>query len=199
MIKIIWASSHHGQRLRGCQFPPIRLQETKNLASPPFTLEAKSPKAATLQNAYMAILFYQGDKVSKEVWFRQDWKPKLWSRGNQFLSLNKKIKADKILAVRLEGLLWAGNKVGCSFFFWTLGLAFGGFTIWPSKSRGSRSSWPKVWTLGFRFWRLHTLCPAVGSNSYIIRVIFSPFIWTLNKVWPFNPTACQQKFGHSIP
>jgi hypothetical protein len=25
-------------------------------------------------------------------------------------------KSDKILAVRLEGLFWAGNRVGCSFF-----------------------------------------------------------------------------------
>jgi hypothetical protein len=31
-------------------------------------------------------------------------------------------KNDKILAVRVEGLFWAGNKVGRSFFLWTLEL-----------------------------------------------------------------------------
>jgi hypothetical protein len=34
-----------------------------------------------------------------------------------------------------------------------------------------------------------TLCPTEGSNSYILLAIFSPFIWTFNKVWPFNPMA----------
>jgi hypothetical protein len=34
-----------------------------------------------------------------------------------------------------------------------------------------------------------TLCLAEGSNSYIFLATFNPFFWTLNKVWPFNPTA----------
>jgi hypothetical protein len=42
-----------------------------------------------------------------------------------------------------------------------LGLAFGGFT----------------------------LCMAEGSNYYILLVIFNPFLWIINKVWPLNPTA----------
>jgi hypothetical protein len=29
------------------------------------------------------------------------------------------------LAVRLEELFWAGSKVGCSFFFWTLDFGLG--------------------------------------------------------------------------
>jgi hypothetical protein len=61
----------------------------------------------------------------------------------------------------LKRLFWARSKVGCSFFLWTLGLAFGSFT----------------------------LCPAEGSNSYILLTIFNLFLWTLNKVWPFNPTT----------
>jgi hypothetical protein len=76
---------------------------------------------------------------------------------------HKKSKIDMILAVRLEGLLGQGIKVGCFFFKWTLGLAFGGFT----------------------------LSLAEGSNSYIVLVNFNPFLWTLNKVWPFNPTTSQ--------
>jgi hypothetical protein len=86
-------------------------------------------------------------------------------------------KFGKFLAVRLRGLFWAGNKVGCSFFLSTLDLTFGGFT----------------------------LCPVEGSNSYILKAILSPFLWTLNKVWPFNPTAsrlgrpeCEVALSHHI-
>jgi hypothetical protein len=32
----------------------------------------QSPKAVALQNAYMAVLFYQGDGLSKEVWVGQE-------------------------------------------------------------------------------------------------------------------------------
>jgi hypothetical protein len=58
----IRVASHYDRRSRGCQFPPIKLQETKNLASRPFTLKAKvqSPKAIAIQNVYMAILSDQG-------------------------------------------------------------------------------------------------------------------------------------------
>jgi hypothetical protein len=38
---LLRAASDYGQRLRGCRSPPIKLQETTNLASRPFTLEAK--------------------------------------------------------------------------------------------------------------------------------------------------------------
>jgi hypothetical protein len=57
-------------------------------------------------------------------------------------------KTDKILAIRLEGLFWVENKVGCSFFLWTLGLAFNDFT----------------------------LCPAEGSNSYRFPDTFNPLL-----------------------
>ena len=52
----------------------------------PSTLHTKgqSPKAIVLQNAYMTILFDQGNGLSKEVWVGQEWKPKMWSRGHQF-------------------------------------------------------------------------------------------------------------------
>ena len=51
-----------------------------------------------------------------EVQVRQEWKPKLRSRGRRFFfHLKKKQIIDKILAVRLEELFWARNKVGRSF------------------------------------------------------------------------------------
>jgi hypothetical protein len=46
----------------------------------------------------------------------------------------RKSNIDKILAINLEKLFWVGNKVECSFFLWTLGLAFGGFISFPAKS-----------------------------------------------------------------
>ena len=44
--------------------------------------------------------------------------------------IKKKKEINKILAVRLEGLFWTGNKLGCSFrrWVWTLGFAFRSFT-----------------------------------------------------------------------
>jgi hypothetical protein len=108
----------------------------------------------------MAILFYQGDGLPMEVWVGWEWKPKLWLRGCWILFI-KKSNIDKILVVRLEGLFWTDNKAVWSFFLWTLGLAFGVFTQGPTE----------------------------GSNSYILLAISSMFLWTLNKVWPFNPTA----------
>jgi hypothetical protein len=75
----------------------------------------------------MAVFFfYQGNNLSKEVWVGHEWKPKLLSRGHGFFfHKNKIIHVDKILAVRLEGLFWTRSKMGCSFFLWTLGSAFG--------------------------------------------------------------------------
>jgi hypothetical protein len=71
---------------------------------------------------------------------------------------------------------------------WDAPLAFGGFTLCPTKLRGCGSSWPKVWTLDLAFGGF-TLCPTKGTTYCILLVIFSPFLWTLNKVWPLNPTA----------
>jgi hypothetical protein len=58
----------------------------------------------------MALLFDQGDELSKEVWVGQEWKPKLWSRGCQLIftkkQKNKKIIINhKILIVRLGGVI----------------------------------------------------------------------------------------------
>jgi hypothetical protein len=39
---------------------------------------------------------------------------------------------------------------------------------------------------GLGLWRLHTMR---GSTYYILLIIFSSFLWTLNKVWPLNPMA----------
>jgi hypothetical protein len=59
---------------------------------------------------------------------------------------------------------WRGclvrNKVGCSF----------GFGIWAWPLEASHYARPK-------------------TPLTILLDVFSPFLWTLNKVWPFNPTA----------
>jgi hypothetical protein len=121
-----------------------------------FTLWPKSKGHRNLK----WLLFEKGDIVLKE-WVGWEWKPKLWLRGRWFLFIKKSI-IDKILAIRLEGLFWAWNKVGCSF----------GFELWAWHLE---ASW--------------ILCPAEGSNYYTLLAIFSIFIWTLNKVCPLNPAA----------
>jgi hypothetical protein len=73
-----------------------------------------------------------------------------------------------------------------------------GFGLWPWPLKASHFGRPsqeamgvhgqRVWTLVFAFGAFR-LCPAEGFNSYILLVIFNPIIWTLNKVWPFYPTA----------
>jgi hypothetical protein len=78
------------------------------------------------------LLFEEGDGLSKEVWVRRKWKPKLWSRGCQFLLIKKSI-IDKILAVRSKRLFWTRNKVGYSFGFGLWALAFGDFTLCPAE------------------------------------------------------------------
>jgi hypothetical protein len=123
----------------------------------------------------------------KEVWAEWEWKPKLWSKSRQLFSLNNQSLTRSWL-LDWRDCFGQTNKHGRSSGVCTLGLAFGGFTLWPSKLRGSGSSWPKVWTLGLNFGGL-TLCLAEGFNYYILLAIFNPFLWTLNKVWPLNPTA----------
>ena len=141
------AASHYGRRSRGRRFPPIRLQETKSLASRPFTLRPKSKGRRNLK----CLLFEEGDGLSKEVWVGREWKPKLWSRGRRFFFIKKSI-IDKILAVRLEGLFWARNKVGCSF----------GFGLWAWPLEASHYARPKApitifyWLFSAHFFGLST-------------------------------------------
>jgi hypothetical protein len=142
-------TSHYGQRSRGHWFPPIILQETKNLASRPFTLEAK------VQSPSLSKISTWQYFLTKAMDFRR----KSESAMNKNPNYGQEVvdyflyfffaKTNKILVVRLEGLYWTWNKVGCSFFLWTLGLSFNGFTLWPSKPRGHGQR--------FGLWRLHTM------------------------------------------
>jgi hypothetical protein len=67
----------------------------------------------------------------------------------------------------LEGLFWARNKWD---FLWvgTLGLAFGGFTLWLSKLRGHGIHGKRLdFGLGLGGF---TLCLAEGSDHFILLV-----------------------------
>jgi hypothetical protein len=75
-------------------------------------------------NSYLS-LFEEGDGFMKKVWVGREWKPKVWLRGYRFSFIKKSI-INKILAIRLEGLFWARNKVGCSFGF--------GLWAWPLET-----------------------------------------------------------------
>jgi hypothetical protein len=88
-----------------------------------------------------------------------------------------------------EGLLWARNKVGCSFKF--------GLLAWPLEaSHYGGPSWEAVGVHGQRFglwaWPLeasHYARSKVPITKLYWLYVSSPFLWTLNKVWPLNPTA----------
>jgi len=85
-----------------------------------------------------------------------------------------------ILAIRLKGLFWAGQNV----WDWTLDLAFGGFTIWLSKSSGRKGSWPKGLDFGLGLWRLHTMPDRRLKFLFFISTYF---------------VELSTKFDHSIP
>jgi hypothetical protein len=171
------ATSHYGRKSRGRRFPRIKLQETKSLASRPFTLWPKSKGRRILK----WLLFEEGDGRSKEVWVGREWKPKLWTRGRRFLFIKWSI-IDKILAVRLEGLFWARNKVACSFEF--------GLWAWPLEaSHFGRPSREAMGVHGQRFglctWPLeasHYAQLKAPLTIFYWLCIFSSYLWTLNKV-----------------
>jgi hypothetical protein len=103
-------------------------------------------------------------------------------------SHTKKSKNDKILAVRLEGMFWAGNKVDCSFFMWTLGLAF--WRLRPMAIQVERP-WEfmaKGLDFGLTLWKLHTMHGRRLQFLYYIDNLFSAHFVGLST-----------KFDHSIP
>jgi hypothetical protein len=75
---------------------------------------------------------------------------------------------DKILAVSLEGLFWVGDKVSVCVCV----------CVCVKASQCARPKAP----IPIFDW----LC------------IFRPILWTLNKVWPFNPMASLGLGGHSM-
>ena len=77
--------------------------------------------------------------------------------------------------------------MGCSFGF--------GLWAWPLEAHIIAVEVERPWKFmakgldfGIGLGRL-TLYPVEGSTYYILLAIFSSFLWTLNKVWPLNPTA----------
>jgi hypothetical protein len=91
----------------------------------------------------------------------------------------------KILAVRLQGTLWARNRVGCSFEF---GVGLGLWRLHTKlqlfELRGRGSSWPRVWTLSLTFGGF-TLYPAKAPLT-IFYWLFSAHFFRIST-----------KFGHS--
>ena len=133
-------------------------------ASRPF---AVWPKSKGCRN-FKRLLFEEGDKLSKEVWVGQEWKPKLWSRGHRFL-FNKKSIINKILAIRLEGLFWTRNNVDAP-----LGLDFG-LGLWRLHTMTVQVKRPwefmaKGLDVGLGLGL--TLCPAEGSTYYILLAMY---------------------------
>jgi hypothetical protein len=67
---------------------------------------------------------------------------------------------EKILAVRSKGLFWAGNEMGRSFFLWTLGWAFGSFTLYSI------------------LWKLHTILNSLDSQQSLTIQSHGLSTWT---------------------
>ena len=112
-------ASNYSRRSRAVNF---HQSDCKKPRIWPRDLSHYRPKSKGRRN-FKCLFFYQGDGLSKEVWVQHEWKPKLWSRGHRFFFI-KNSNIGKILAFIFEGLFWTRNKVGCSFFLWTLGSAF---------------------------------------------------------------------------
>jgi hypothetical protein len=159
------AASHYHLRSRGRQFPPIRLQETKNLVSRPFTLEAKVQRPSLSQ---MPPWYYFLTKVTnsqRKFGLDRIENPNYGQEAVNFSTL-KYNSLTTSCPLDWRGCFGQGIKWGCSFCLWTLGLAFGGFTLWPSKLRGRGSSWPNVWTWALPLEASHYAWPK-ASNSCI--------------------------------
>jgi hypothetical protein len=107
------------------------------------------------------LFFEERDGLSKEVWVIWEWKPKLWLRGHRFFSLKNQLLTRSWL-LDWEGYFKQGIKWDASFGF--------GLWAWPLEASN--------------YAQLKAPLPI-----FCWLYIFSPFLWTLNKVWPLNPTA----------
>jgi hypothetical protein len=96
---------------------------------------------------------------------------------------HKKSNINKILALDWRGCFGKGIKWDPPSFFWTLGLAFGGFALWLSKSRvhGQRF---RLWT-----WPLET------SHYARPKAPIPIFYW----LFLAHLFGLSTKIGHSIP
>jgi hypothetical protein len=155
------ATSHDNRRSRGHQFPPIKLQETKNSASRPFTFEAKLQRPSfSKMPTWQYFITKTMDSRRK---FESD------GNGNQTTVERPSI----FFSSKNQKLTWS----------------------WPLDWRGcfeQRIKWDAPSFFGL--WA----CPLEASHYAQLKApiptfyklcIFSPFRWTLNKIWPFNPTA----------
>jgi hypothetical protein len=128
-------------------FHQSNCKKSKSVASQPFTLRPKSKSHCNLK----CLLFDKGDGLSKEVWVDGNGDPNYGQEAVDFFSWKKSI-IGKILAVRLEGLFWARNKVGYS----------SGFGLWAWPLEASHHARPKApllifyWLFSAHFFGLST-------------------------------------------
>jgi hypothetical protein len=101
------------------------------------TLHTKAKVQSPSQ--FNIISFWRSYKLSKELRVGWEWQPNYGQDVVKFFAYGKSI-IDKIMAVRLEGLFWARNKVGMLLWVWTLSLAFGSFTLCPTECSNSQIS-----------------------------------------------------------
>jgi hypothetical protein len=126
----------------------------------------------------------------KEVWLGREWKPKLWSRGHRFFFIENQ---SLTRSWPLDGRSCFGQGIKWDV---PLGLDFG-LGLWRLHTMAIQVEW--VWEfmakgLDFRLglWRLHNTMPDRRLHLLYFICYFQPILWTLNEVWPLNPSTASR-------
>jgi hypothetical protein len=155
-VQHLRAGSHYGQRSRGRRFPPIKLQETKSLASRPFTLWPKSKGRHILNDYFLKKAMDSRRKFGLDG----NGNPNYGREAVGFFSLN-----NQSWACSFEFGLWA----------WPLEAShFGRPSREAVRVHGQRLDF----ALGL--WRLHTLPSWRLRLLYFIGYVFSAHFFGLS-------------------
>jgi hypothetical protein len=130
-------TSHYGWRSRGRRSSPIRFQDNKNSAYRPFTLEAKVQGWRSPRCLHGNIFSSRRWSLERKLGLDRNGKTQTMVERLSILFLKNNHKLTRCWPLTWRGCFVQGNKVGCSFFLWTLGLDFGGFTL--CNAEGSNS------------------------------------------------------------
>jgi hypothetical protein len=117
LLRHFGSSSHYGPRSRGCDFHQSDCEKPRiRLASRSFTLEAKFKGRCSSKCLHGSFFLTKATDSPRKFGSDKNGNPNYGQEAIDFLHAEIK-KTDKILAVRLKGLFWEGNKVGCSLSY----------------------------------------------------------------------------------
>jgi hypothetical protein len=116
---------HYGRRSRGRRFPPIKLQETKNSASRPFTLEAKVQRPLFPKMPTWQYILTKVTNSRRKFGPDMNENPNYGREAIDPSSLKKTQKLTRSWPLDHSGCFGQGIKAGCSFFHFHVDLASG--------------------------------------------------------------------------